>query len=169
MKPEAKTPPKPAYRSPEEIMRSWKQKHPAPDATARPQPQMVAKVDAGQIAARISGRAGRLRVGAVAGPGSGGGPGAMAQYYDVVGDVLHGMWDQPSRAEVGKGQPTVTVSVTVLADGRVTLARVLTSSGVSAMDNSVNRVLKALERLPPFTEYGLTGKSLEFSVVFELD
>ena len=137
----------------------------------RPAPSRpVAKVDPNEIAARLNNRVRQLNVvptvKAVGGSASGA---ETARYLDVVGATLHGMWRQPTRSQVGGGHPRTSVKITVLPNGRVTAKGLGNRSGVVAMDSSVARLLTKLERLPPYRDYGVTGRSLEISVVFELD
>ena len=94
---------------------------------------------------------------------------SIHRYYDVVGTRLHQMWRQPSGAEVGGGRPRVTASISVLPDGRVVRTRLLAGSGNAPMDASVSRVLKQLDRLPPFRDYGISEPKLEITIEFELD
>ncbi|OGV64328.1 MAG: hypothetical protein A3K19_28140 [Lentisphaerae bacterium RIFOXYB12_FULL_65_16] len=108
------------------------------------------------------------RPGSDNGVASGSGPEA-ARYFDLVSARLHEMWDQPTRASVGNGQPRVTVHVTVLPDGQVTVTRVDRNSGVAPMDTSVAALLQKLRRLPAYRDFGITASKLSIEVVFELD
>ena len=83
--------------------------------------------------------------------------------------MLRRMWLQPTRSEVGGGNPTVKVSVTVLADGRVSAARMVQSCPSRAMNISVTRVLKGLTVLPAPADYGIRNASVPIQIVFELD
>jgi TonB family protein len=172
----AKVPPKPVPKKPakkpanqwrartaEEILKTANLSTPPkrPTRTASTDPDKIRA----QLAKGLHGR--KVRPVVV----SGGRPaqGAVARYYDAVSAALYGLWDQPSRAEVGGGRPTVTASITVDADGRVSRAGLSRGSGTRAMDASVVRVLKDLARLPPLRDYGITARTLAISVQFELD
>jgi len=164
-KPKPKPKPKPRFRTPEEIRRSAALQPARPPKRTTP----VAPVNPDDIAKRISKRVSNLKV--IAAPGAREQPRSaeIARYYDVIGAKLHAMWEQPSRAEAGGGTPQVTVSIEVRADGRVAGSRVARSSSVMAMNASVIRLLKSLDRLPPFTDYGIEAQSLNVNVVFRLD
>ncbi|MCK5803026.1 MAG: TonB C-terminal domain-containing protein [Lentisphaeria bacterium] len=90
------------------------------------------------------------------------------RYYDAVGALLYELWQQPTRAEVGAGNPVVTVLLTVRSDGSLIHRRVLTKSGSSAMNGSVRAVLKNVESVPAPVEYGLAGASVPITVTFRL-
>ncbi len=90
------------------------------------------------------------------------------RYYDIVGAHLHNLWEEPNRSEVGGGRPTVGVSVTVSADGRVIGKRITDRSREAAMNISVATVLKGLASLPAPSAYGVKRSTLEIRVTFEL-
>ena len=70
------------------------------------------------------------------------------RYGIRVGDYLKYRWTQPPRSLLGDRLPEVLIQLSIAADGRVTDARVLKPSGVKAMDESVERMLAALDRVP---------------------
>lgn len=107
--------------------------------------------------------------------GSGGGDstGDGSPDGDRYGGVLMGylkrVWQQPSRAEVGGGNPTAVVSLTIQSDGTVTVARLSRGSQVNAMDASLNALIRSLKRVPAPASYGKTASSVTVSVKFKLD
>jgi TonB family protein len=96
-------------------------------------------------------------------------PGRSREYFEAVGAILHGRWQQPTAAEVDGGRPTAEATITVRADGAVASASITRGSDSQAMDVSVRRLLAGLDRLPAFTEWGIDASTLTITVVFELD
>jgi len=165
-KPKPKKKKKPIWkaRSAEDIRKSAK-------AVTRARPRRaVPTIDPDKIANRIRRRVSRLNV--VSAPSSSAEQPNTAQtqrYYALVGAKLHAAWDQPTRAAAGGGNPCATVRITVQPNGRVRKATLIKKSGIMAMDASVARLLKELDRLPPYSGYGIDAASLDINVVFELD
>ena len=171
-------PPKPKkkrrLRTAEEIRRSAKLTK-RPSRPTPPTPPTV-KVDAREIAARISKRVSNLKVAVVpttgresADPSPPASGQQAASYFAEVTAFLHRLWQQPDRGAIGRADPTVTVSLTVASDGRLARRRVVRPSGIGAMDRSVASVLRQLARLPAPSSHGIRRKSLTIEVVFELD
>ena len=96
-------------------------------------------------------------------------PAQTNSYFQSVCSFLYGKWRQPSRADVGNGNPTVTVSLKVGPDGSVLSKRVVRTSGIPAMDRSVATLLAGLSSLPAPKTFGIDQSSMEIEVVFELD
>jgi len=86
-----------------------------------------------------------------------------SNYYDRVSGVLHSIWRQPSKAELAGTFPTVDLTITVDASGRVSAARVSRRSGNAAMDASAAKLARDLRVLPPPP----SGK-LTFTVTLEV-
>ena len=128
--------------------------------------------DAHAIGSSISGQV-RNNAVAVAGFSTQGGGGATANqgasYFADLSSRLHGMWNQPSRSEVGGGKPRATVSLSIASDGRVLSARITKGSARPAMDASIQRLLSSLTRLAAPADFGITSASLTIVVNFELD
>ena len=70
------------------------------------------------------------------------------RYGIRVGNYLKYRWTQPPRSLLGGRLPEVLIQLSIAADGRVTDARVLKPSGVKAMDESIERMLAGLVRVP---------------------
>ena len=104
----------------------------------------------------------------VDGTGPGGG-GQGDTFMAAVITVLTDQWMQPTRVEIGDEEPTVTTSITVRADGTVTAFQLTKPSGVAAMDDSVERLLRKVRKLPPLGQYGLLQSVLTIEVTFVLD
>ena len=128
--------------------------------------------DAQAIGSSISGQV-RNNAVAVAGFSTQGGGVATASqgasYFADLSSRLHGMWNQPSRSEVGGGRPRATVSLSIASDGRVLSARITKGSARPAMDASIQRLLSSLTRLAAPADFGITSTSLTIVVNFELD
>ena len=73
-----------------------------------------------------------------------------SNYADTLASRLQGLWDQPTRAEVGGRKPSVTVRLIIRADGRILSKKLVRPSGIPAMDASVNRLLQNLKTVPAF-------------------
>ena len=157
-------------RSADEIRRTAKLEKSAPRRPVAPPKQT--RVDAEALAERISRNVNNVSVQiAPASRASTSHTSArdVSAYFEAVSSILHRRWDQPSRAEVRGRRPTVTVSIRVTAGGSVTDAKIVSASGVSPMDRSVDAVLRSLSRLPAPTAHGIDESELEIRVVFELD
>lgn len=124
---------------------------------------------ASEIAARIGNRIRNVSLGNIRSAGPAASAADMAHFFAIVQSKLYNAWKQPSRAEVASGKPTVTVSLTVLADGSVKSTRLVSRSGSGAMDGSVSAALGRVGRLPPLRSFGITSSSLTMEVLFELD
>lgn len=151
-------------RKPEEIRGTAKLNRPRRPTPTRP----VASVSAADLERKLNAGVRGLRISAPTAQHTTASSADINQYYEVVGAMLKSMWNQPTRSEVG-GSPTVKVSVTVLADGRVSATRMLRSSPSRAMNVSVTRVLKILTALPAPSDYGIRNASIPIQIVFELD
>ena len=74
---------------------------------------------------------------------------AVAQSYEnSVGAYLYQLWDTPDKNVLGNKHPEVKIELTIAANGKLVYARILTPSGISAMDKSVQELLKKVEYLP---------------------
>ena len=91
------------------------------------------------------------------------------RYLALISAVLHRRWQQPSRAETGRGNPRVGVRLTVARNGHLVSSTITAPSGVAAMDRSVQSVLDNLRTLPPLAAAGVDARSWTFSVPFVLD
>ncbi len=128
------------------------------------------RFDADAIGNSLGGQVRNIGVARFSSQGGGGTTAAAgASYFADVTARLHEQWNQPSRSEVGDGQPRVVVSLTIASDGRVTSARVTNRSGRAAMDASVQELLSSLSRLAAPRDFGISSSSLTVVVNFELD
>jgi periplasmic protein TonB len=80
-------------------------------------------------------------------PGQGGGE-AFAGYETVIYNVYYHAWIAPDG--VADKLAAADVKIVVARDGAILSAEILSKSGEPAMDRSVERVLRAVTRLPPF-------------------
>lgn len=69
-------------------------------------------------------------------------------YWDRLGNYVKMRWAQPPGSLLGDNRPTVMIELTIAADGRVTGSRIIRRSGNRSMDDSVERMLAALDRVP---------------------
>jgi len=80
-------------------------------------------------------------------PGQGGGE-AFAGYETVIYNVYFHAWTTPDG--VADKLAGTDVKIVVARDGRVLSAEIINKSGERALDNSVERVLREVTKLPPF-------------------
>lgn len=74
---------------------------------------------------------------------------AVAQSYENnVGAYLYQLWDTPDKSVLGSKHPEVKIQLTIAANGKLVYARILNPSGISAMDKSVQNLLKKVKYLP---------------------
>ena len=83
----------------------------------------------------------------MAGPG-GGGP-AMINWRSAVADIYTRAWDPPQDAQ---DSAKVATKITIARDGTVLNGRITRPSGDSALDRSVERVLREVKTVPAFPE-----------------
>lgn len=132
--------------------------------------------DVGAISSRIDKgvRNRGVSVGTMVGSGNGAGSGLLGgdaadSFASAVSAQLHERWNQPSRSEVGKAQPRATITLTVRADGTVTVARIVTPSGNAVMDASIEVLLRDLKVLPAPSGFGLSSSSVTLTPTFGLE
>lgn len=151
-------------RKPEEILAAHRARTPKPTTSPR-----TPSVSAGQIASRLAERVPVGRVSTLPTSPTSAEPRDMQRYRDAVGALLHRMWHQPNRSEIGDGTPKATIRIRVLADGSVVGRTLVHKSTASAMNRSVAQVMVRLDRLPAFRDYGINATSLDIPVVFEVN
>ncbi len=78
----------------------------------------------------------------------GGAKGEDEAYWNRLGNYVKMRWTQPPGSLLGDNRPTVTIELDIAADGRVTGSRIIRRSGNRSMDDSVQRLLAALDRVP---------------------
>jgi len=71
-----------------------------------------------------------------------------ASYFNRVSEYIYGIWKQPTKAETGNRQQKVEIKVTVDSFGRVVSARVVKKSMNSAMNRSIDELLRNMKTLP---------------------
>ncbi len=79
-----------------------------------------------------------------------GGPDKATRYAGILGMFLKTQWQiyVPSRADLGSGNPTVKIMLSVSGSGQVLEAKIIRPSGVPAMDLAAARLLSELKRVP---------------------
>jgi TonB family protein len=134
----APTPPKPTWQP-----RSAKDITISKDVVKNQQPAPP-QVSAADIEARLRSRQMRVAPVGPVGPVSQ----IPASYYETIAAFLYQRWAQPGRAELGGRKPTVAVSLSLDAGGRVKSAAITRRSGIAPMDASVEALLASLTTLP---------------------
>jgi TonB family protein len=71
-----------------------------------------------------------------------------ASYFNRVSGYIYRIWRQPTKAETGNRPRKVEIKVTVDSFGRVISARIIRKSQNSAMNRSVEELLKNMKTLP---------------------
>jgi periplasmic protein TonB len=80
-------------------------------------------------------------------PGQGGGE-AFAGYETVIYNAYYHAWTTPD--SVANRLAAADVKIVVARDGTIVSAEIVSKSGEAAMDKSVERALRAVDKLPPF-------------------
>jgi TonB family protein len=109
----------------------------------RLQKRIAQSLDALATGVRNSGAKGTV----VEMPGQGGGD-AFAGYETVIYNVYFHAWNTPDG--VADKLAGADVKIVVARDGTIISAEIINKSGEPALDKSVERVLRAVTRLPPF-------------------
>ncbi|HOK04376.1 MAG TPA: TonB family protein [Victivallales bacterium] len=73
----------------------------------------------------------------------------VLDYYDKVSAYLYDLWAQPSKTELKGERPFVLVTISVDVSGRVLHSSIKSRSNNTAMDASIEDLLKKLTNLPP--------------------
>lgn len=107
--------------------------------------------------------------GAGRGEGSGPGSGLGDPFFTAIGTALYEAWVPPSRDDVGGGNPTVGVRITLRFDGTITAFQLSRPSGNTAMNASVEALMRSLRRLPAPASFGFTERVKTIEVRFGLD
>lgn len=108
------------------------------------------------------------RPGPATGPGTatGGVYHPYAWYLNEVRDVMYNAWQQPGALANIRGL-IVTAEVRVQRDGLITARKITAPSGNALMDESVQRALEGVSRLPPLPP-GFGGFYKDITIDFEL-
>jgi periplasmic protein TonB len=96
-------------------------------------------------------------------PGNSSGP-SYASYRDVLASIYYQAWEMPNDANTE--DETVLVSVTIARDGTVISTRVITPSGNTAVDRSVQATLERVKSIAPFPD-GMNEEQHTFQINFE--
>ncbi|MBQ7395049.1 MAG: TonB C-terminal domain-containing protein [Lentisphaeria bacterium] len=78
----------------------------------------------------------------------GGASESMERYGKNLVRYLKSRWTYPPKSLLGGKTPAVLIELDIAADGRVTASRIVNRSGIKAMDESIERMLEQLERVP---------------------
>ncbi len=89
---------------------------------------------------------------------------ARARYYALIQETFYRAWTQPTTIMPGQ---TATVRLRVQRNGTVSQREIVQGSGQAAMDQSIERALDQVQRLPPLPDE-LTGAHHDFTIRFEL-
>jgi TonB family protein len=99
-------------------------------------------------------------------PGLGGAGEVFAGYKNVVISIYRRAWITPD--SVADRTPVPVARVVVARDGTILSAELITPSGDSSLDKSVDRALRRVTKLPPFPA-GATEEERAFQIQFNLD
>ena len=88
---------------------------------------------------------------------------SYANYASVVRSVYDHEWTLPDT--IANDDENVKVSVTIASDGTVISSRILTQSGDTSVDNSVQRTLDRVTFVAPFPD-GATDKQRTYTINF---
>lgn len=133
---------------------------PPTPSTATPEPSTTVKPDPAHELP-----AGPIE-GGVAGLDLGGG--TVGEFYGrSVRDRLISEWVDRPPLPAGMAPPRVVVAFTIDKDGRISQIKIEEPSSYSLLDQSVLRLLRSIDRLPPIPR-NLKRESISASFVFEL-
>ncbi|MBI3414295.1 MAG: TonB family protein [Verrucomicrobia bacterium] len=90
---------------------------------------------------------------------------AYADYGQAIKTLYTEAWTTPN--DVTDEKATVKVEITVARDGRIISSRITGFTKISSLDNSVQRVLDRVRRLPPFPD-GAKDLQRSFELNFNL-
>lgn len=74
--------------------------------------------------------------------------GITQSYESNVGAYLYQLWNTPDKSVLGNKHPEVKIQLNIAANGQLVYAKILKPSGVTAMDKSVQELLKKVKYLP---------------------
>ena len=81
-------------------------------------------------------------------PGVGGGGEAWANYRDIIASKYYNAWIVPT--DLDESTPVVPVTITIARSGEVISARIVTPSGIRALDRSIQSALDNVTFIEPF-------------------
>jgi len=88
-------------------------------------------------------------------------------YQKYIIDLLYKSWDQPSRSEVGNDNPIVEIIIKIQRNGSITEKKIISPSQIPAMDTSIEKLLDAIIKFPPFPDT-MNKDSITKNIVLEL-
>jgi TonB family protein len=97
-------------------------------------------------------------------PGNSGGA-AYANYRDAIATIYYEAWTPPGNAD--NDEANTKVSVTIANDGTVISARIVTPSGDTQVDASIQRTLERVTFIAPFPK-GAVEKERTYIINFNL-
>ena len=90
---------------------------------------------------------------------------AYANYRDVIASIYYEAWTPPGNAD--NDEADTKVSVTIANDGTVISARIITPSGDTHVDASIQRTLERVTFIAPFPK-GAVEKERTYTINFNL-
>lgn len=93
---------------------------------------------------------------------------SYAGYASVLGQLYKSAWSKFKPATTGRDVVLVRTEVTIARDGTIVLARIVTPSGVTDVDRSVDRALREVIRAPEFPKTNRDAQRV-FPITFQLD
>jgi len=97
--------------------------------------------------------------------------GQIKAYQQLIARRLKKYWLTCSSDDVNNNKTTVSISITIAANGTITSCYISKSSGNAAMDKSVKIALQKLKTigLPALYRYNIKGNSYNLTARFELE
>ncbi len=85
-------------------------------------------------------------------------------YSQYVAQFLKRNWDTPSRVQLGGREPEVKLKMYFAPSGQITSWKILESSGIAIMDNSVEKLMRYVRKIPQPPPPGVTELTLIMAI-----
>ena len=157
-----KIPPKPNYRSPEEIRRSALASNPTSRRDVAKSAPTRQKFNESEFLRRFHGERTSSK------KQSSGSSAKNDHYYQRVISEIYHRWEQPSRTEIGDAKYEVKIRLKIHRSGRLLDRKIVKNSHHVAMDASVTKLLGTLERLPPFPSNQIEPDTVTYDITLVL-
>ncbi len=132
-----------------------------PQPTTQPPQQTSSSTSSSTTTTTSSKGGGSKKPGPVGDPGDNiAGQKLALDYSQWVGQFLKEQWEPPSRLQLGGREPEVTVTLYLAPSGQIISWKMVKPSGVSIMDNSVERLLRYVRKIPYPPPKGLSEITL---------
>ncbi len=85
-------------------------------------------------------------------------------YSQYVAQFLKQNWDTPSRIQLGGREPEVKLKMYFAPSGQITSWKIVESSGIAIMDNSVEKLMRYVRKIPQPPPPGITELTLIMAI-----